>query len=165
MSETETHVPAPAAGQGDLVQLAPRGRLEGATRRKVAGFAEVHPNWDGVICLPGDPTHWVHLSAGEVVSFQSFLTARLAAALGASDTPDLNAVSDAMARPERIAGLLHSAELGGNRDEMLGVLMGAELAAAKVYWLGQQVVVLGSSALCDGYETLLQAQGVPVMRA
>ena len=143
----------------------PRGRLDQAERDKVAGFADTHPNWDGVIVVPGDPTHWVHVSAQEVVSFQSFLTFRLARAFGAGDAmPDETRLGDAMARPERLAAFLRSSELGGNRDEVLGTLMGAELAAAKVFWLGQQVVVIGHDRMAESYAQALVAQGVPVER-
>ena len=157
-------VPAPAAGAGPLEQGEPRGLLDAEARARVAAFAEMSPHWDGVICLPGDPTHWVHLSAGEIVSFQSFLTRRLAEAFGPAGTPDEGVLEAAMARPERLAAMLRSAELGGNRDEILGALMGAELAAAKIYWLGQQVVVMGEGALADGYAAALERLGVPVDR-
>ena len=155
-------VPAKALGEGPLGQLSPRDELGVKARLAVAGFAQAQPSWDGVICLPGDPSHWVHLSAGEVVSFQSFLTLRLAKALDGGGTPDITALHDTMARPERLATHLRSAELGGNRDEILGHLLGAELAAARAYWLGQEVIVLGEGAKAQGYLAALEAQGVPV---
>ena len=161
----ETMVPAPAEGEGALIQAQPRGRLEPEARAAVAAFARANPNWDGVVVIPGDPSHWVHLSAGEVVSFQSFLTLRLARAFDAETAePDMQKLGDSMARPERLAMHLRSAELGGDRDEILGTLLGAELAAAKVFWLGQHVVLLGDGALADGYDTALREQGVPVAR-
>lgn len=164
MSET---VPATALGEGPLKQCSPRDQLGVKARLAVAGVGVAQPNWDGIICLPGDPSHWVHLSAGEVVSFQSFLTLRLVAALvtgrdAAGMKPDMSALQDSMARPERIAAQLRHAELGGNSDEILGYLLGIELAAARVYWLGQQVIVLGDDAAADAYVSVLQAQGVPV---
>ena len=160
---TET-VPAPALGEGPLDQQSPRDALGVKARLAVAGLAVAQPNWDGVVCLPGDPSHWVHLSAGEVVSFQSFLTQRLSRVLGEGSVPDQTAVEAAMSRPERLAGYLRSAELGGNRDEILGYLLGAELAAARPYWLGQAVIVLGEGALTGAYVSVLQAQGVTVTR-
>ena len=157
-------VPAKALGAGSLKQETPLGELGEDARLAVAGFALAQPNWDGVICLPGDPSHWVHLSAGEVVSFQSFLTLRIAQALGGAGVPDPGAVQDTMARPERLATHLRSAALGRNNDEILGHLVGAELAAARAYWLGQKVIVLGDGARAEGYVTLLGSQGVPVTR-
>ncbi|KAA0913302.1 2-dehydro-3-deoxygalactonokinase [Aquicoccus porphyridii] len=157
-------VPCPALGSGDVVQDKPRGRLDADARMAVAGHAVAHPNWDGVICLPGLRSHWVHLSAGEIVSFQSFLTARLAHALDAGERADADALADTMTRPERLAQQLDSAELGGDRDALLGHLLGAEMAAARPYWLGQQVIVMGDDGLADGYANALGAQGVPVER-
>ena len=157
-------VPAKALGQGPLEQQTPRDHLEFNARLAVAGFAIAQPNWDGVVLLPGDPSYWVHLSAGEVVSFRAFLTQRMAMALEGGGRPDLTALNDSMARPERIAGDLRIAELGNDRDAILGHLMGAELAAARIYWLGQQVILLGDGDLADGYGKALEAQGVPVTR-
>lgn len=158
-------VPVQAAGEGAVEQDSPRGRLDAPARAMVADFAAIHPNWDGVICLPGDPTHWVHLSAGEIVSFQSFLTLRLSDVLGTGEVmPDMDALGEAMARPERLAMYLRAAELGKDRAAFLGALMGAELAAARVYWLGQQVAVLGDGTLADGYATALETLGVLVLR-
>ncbi|WP_372610135.1 2-dehydro-3-deoxygalactonokinase [Aquicoccus sp.] len=157
-------VPCPALGSGDVAQDQPRGKLDAAARLAVAGHAARHPHWDGVVLLPGVRSHWVHLSAGEIVSFQSFLTIRLARALDAGERVDAEALADTMARPERLAQHLDSAELGGNRDALLGHLLGAEMAAARPYWLGQQVVVMGDETLAEGYAAVLEAQGVPVER-
>ncbi|MBL4768139.1 MAG: 2-dehydro-3-deoxygalactonokinase, partial [Rhodobacteraceae bacterium] len=49
---------------------------------QVAGFLALNPGWDGVICMPGTHTKWVLVSAGEVVSFQTFMTGELFATLG-----------------------------------------------------------------------------------
>ena len=40
-----------------------------------------------------------------------------------------------------------------------------ELAAAKPYWLGQNVALLGASGLVAHYRTALEAQGLPVLIA
>ena len=34
-------------------------------------------NFDGIICLPGTHTKWVHVSAGEVISFRTFMSGEL----------------------------------------------------------------------------------------
>jgi 2-dehydro-3-deoxygalactonokinase len=67
-----------------LTQAAPPGLLPATACLRLAGVLATRPQWDGVCLLPGtDVTHWVHVSAGEVVSFASFLTPRLAQLLGA----------------------------------------------------------------------------------
>ncbi|PIE14030.1 MAG: hypothetical protein CSA70_02380 [Rhodobacterales bacterium] len=142
--------------------------MEVEPRLAIAGFLLAHPNWDGVAVVVGDPTHWAQISADEVVSFQSFLTLRIAAALGARGAVDGGgrvdgaAMAETLSRPERLAAHLASAEIGGAPGAALGHLIGAELGAARPYWLGQQVVVLGTGAMAAAYAAALEAQGVPV---
>ena len=80
-----------------------------------------------------------------------------------------DAVSDAISRPERIAarlfGLRAEALLGGltpdlARARLSGFLIGLELAGARPYWLGQDVVVLGAEGLAAAYLSALSAQGL-----
>ncbi len=46
-----------------------------------------------------------------------------------------------------------------SRARLSGHLIGAELAAARPYWLGQEVVVAGARALAGLYGDALSAQG------
>jgi 2-dehydro-3-deoxygalactonokinase len=78
------------------------------------GFLAAAPGFDGVLCLPGTHAKWVQISAGEVVSFRTFMTGELfdllsaqsvlrhSVAAGGSD-PDAfrEAVSDTLSRPEK----------------------------------------------------------------
>jgi 2-dehydro-3-deoxygalactonokinase len=149
---------------------------------QIAGFLAAEPGFDGVLCLPGTHTKWVHLSAGEVVSFQTAMTGEMFDLLSRQsvlrhsvDAETLDpeafaiAVSDALSRPERLAQRLFSiraeATLNGtsaqvSRARLSGALIGAELAAMRPYWLGQQVAVAGAPALADLYARALSAQGV-----
>lgn len=148
----------------DLEQRSPRGRLPGADRLALIGLTRLKTNWDGVACLIGpEHSHWVQISAGEAVSFQSFLTPRLVAVLApAAAGVDSNAAADTLSRPERLATHLNSADIAGSGEAILGHLIGAELAATRPYWLGQTVVVIGEGALARAYAVLLGQQGVPV---
>ncbi len=154
---------------------------------QIAGFLSLNPNWDGVICLPGTHNKWVQVSAGEVVSFRTFMTGEIFALLGRQsvlrhsvaetgwdDAAFAEALGDAMSHPERIAGQLFSLRardlLDGQRPEaararLSGLLTGAELAAARPYWLGQQIAVIGDGGPAQPYVAGLQAQGVPVTQA
>lgn len=149
---------------------------------QIAGALALHPEFDGVFCLPGTHSKWVHVSAGEVVSFQTFMTGELFALLstqsvlrhsiaaeGFDDTAFDTAVSDALSRPERIAArlftlraqsLLTDAAPIVARSRLSGLLIGIELAAAKPYWLGQPVTLIGAETLCDHYARALRAQGL-----
>lgn len=141
-------------------QDSPPDAIGAWVRLWIAGFLSRHPNWDGVICATqGDVRHWIHVSAGEAVSAQSFLTPRLVGALGGGATPDRNALADSLSRPERLAAHLRAAEVSGRPGAVTGHLIGAELAAARAYWLGQRTAVIAAppAPMADA----LAAQGVP----
>ncbi|MDP5360063.1 MAG: 2-dehydro-3-deoxygalactonokinase [Paracoccaceae bacterium] len=150
---------------------------------QISGFLARNPRWDGVICLPGTHTKWVHISADEVVSFQTFMTGELfdtiakhtvlrhsVASAGWDDAAFLTGLEQAIARPERLAarlfslranGLLHDMAGTTARAQLSGLLIGAELAAAKPYWLGQQIAVIGDSGLAKLYVDALATQAAP----
>jgi 2-dehydro-3-deoxygalactonokinase len=150
---------------------------------QIAGFLALNTGWDGVICLPGTHTKWVHVSAGEVVSFQTALTGELFALLarhstlrhsiaetGWDEDAFAAALDQARSRPERLAAalfalraddLLNGCPPDTARARLSGLLIGADLAASRAYWLGQQVAVIGASETAAPYVRALQLQGVP----
>ena len=149
-------------GLAGLIQKTPPDVIDGWVRLQLLGLTQDQPDWDGVACvLAGDVRHWVHLSAGEAVSCQSFLTPRLAATLGAVTAPDTEALTDSLSRPERLAAHLRSAEVTGNKAALSGHLIGAELAAARPYWLGQNVAVIAPAGAGPDLADALGMQGVP----
>ena len=149
---------------------------------QIAGFLALNPNWDGVICLPGTHSKWVHISAGEVVSFQTFLTGEMFALLsehsvlrhsvaGWDEAGFADGLAQGVDRPERLLarlfslraeGLLHGLDPAIARARLSGLLIGAELAAAKPYWLGQRVALVGDAGLSASYATALRSLSVPV---
>ncbi|WP_323784015.1 2-dehydro-3-deoxygalactonokinase [Thalassovita sp.] len=148
----------------DLEQSAPIGLLPAAERLLLIGLIRQHENWDGVACVIGaERSHWVQISANEAVSFQSFLTLRLAAILAPDAARvDAEAADDSLSRPERLATQLSSADLSGDGPAILGHLIGAELAAARPYWLGQRVALIGAERWVGAYRTALARQGVQI---
>lgn len=149
---------------------------------QIAGFLSANKDFDGVLCLPGTHTKWVRISADEVVSFQTSMTGELFQLLSqhsvlrhsiADHTDDADAFADAVAdiisRPEKLSQRLFALRaenvLNGlhpttARARLSGLLIGAELAATKPYWLGQDVAIAGSPALADAYAAALKTQGV-----
>lgn len=158
-------LPAPILPEGGsslaaLEQASPPDIVSGWVRLWIAGFLAARPDWDGVVCVThADVTHWIHLSAQEAVSMQSLLTPRLNAALNAAALPDSAALSETLSRPERLAAHLRAAEVAGDAGAIAGHLMGAELAATRPYWLGQQVAVISPAAA--PHVAALTDQGVP----
>lgn len=149
---------------------------------QIAGFLALNPDWDGVLCLPGTHCKWVHVSAGEIVSFRTFMTGELFDVIskntvlrhslegtGSNDADFLNAVSDTLSRPEkfaanlfslRAADLLNGQAPASARAKLSGAVIGMELAAAKPYWLGQNIALIGASTLCTLYKQALAQQGI-----
>ena len=163
-----------------LIQANPSDAMQGE-EATIAGFIAAHPEWDGVLCITGSSTRWVHISAGEVVSFSSFLTGEMFGLLTAqssmrdavagqgwqADVFD-SAVADVMSRPERLSAalaniradaLLLGVDPARARAQLSGCLIGAELAATRVYWLGQNVALIGDGVIVERYGAALRAQG------
>lgn len=151
-------VPCPVLGAGGAVQGAPQDRLPAPLRMQVAGAVLGRDRWDGVVLAgAGRRLYWVHVSADEIVSFQGSLTPGLMADLGAKGM-DSGALADTLSRPERLAAQLHRAELRGDAGALCGHLVGAELASARPYWLGMEVL-----NLCGAdWDMALSAQGAMV---
>ena len=127
------------------------------------------------------------ISAGEIVSFQTFMTGELFGLLSQQsvlrhsvesedwdNTAFAEAVNDALSKPEILAArlfrvratqLLNGSENGTARAQLSGLLIGTELAAARPYWLGQQVAVIGAPGLAHTYVNALVELGVPATRA
>ena len=152
---------------------------------QIAGFLAMNSDFDGVLCLPGSHTKWVQISAGEVVSFRTAMTGEMFAAMsrhtvlrhgigtGFDEAAFSAAVTDILSHPERLAmalfslraeGLLHGLDADATTARLSGLLIGAELAATRAYWLGQQIALIGDATLCDHYASALAAQGVPTTR-
>lgn len=163
-----------------LKQPSPADVMRGE-ETQIAGFLVADPGFDGVLCLPGTHNKWVRISAGEVVSFQTFMTGEVFALLaehsvlrhsvatGGWDEQAFGlALDDTLSRPDRIAARLFSlraeALLTGlapeiARARLSGALIGVELAAARPYWLGQQVAVIGAAGIAAAYANALTRQG------
>lgn len=164
-----------------LKQVSPADVMRGE-ETQIAGALTLRPGFDGVLCLPGTHSKWAHVSAGEVVSFQTCMTGELFALLsgqsvlrhgmageGFDEAAFDTALSDALSRPERLAarlfglraeGLLQGLAPGAARGRLSGLLIGIELAATRPYWLGQPVTIIGADRLSGLYARALAAQGV-----
>ncbi len=156
-------------------QEKPADLMQGDETR-IAGFLVKEPQFDGILCQPGMRTSWAHISAEEVVSFRSFLTGELLDFLDQAEDTGFDeaalqaGLDDIMSRPAELSAALFTlraeATLQGlspdvTRARLMAVLIGAELSAARPYWLGQEVVIMGNadSDLIRAYEIALKAQG------
>lgn len=168
-----------------LKQLTPPDVMRGE-ETQIAGFLGTRQNWDGVLCLPGTHTKWVQVSAGEIVSFRTLMTGELFDLLSAQsvlrhsigegwdEDSFADAVADTLSKPEQLAArlfglraadLLHDQDKDIARARLSGLLIGAELAATRPYWLGQQLAIIGADAVSRVYAAALRQQGAFVETA
>jgi 2-dehydro-3-deoxygalactonokinase len=182
-------------GNGHRLHIVPGLRCTGADGQADVMRGEETQLWgaalpSGACCvLPGTHSKWAWLGAGDSVqAFQTWMTGELYALLtqhgilgrlmqfgGAFDAP---AFDDGVRLGMRHhAELLHTlfaartAGLMGQRsaqalpDFLSGLLIGAEVAGARLHADAPGVTLLGDGALCDRYERALRAAGVAVQRA
>jgi 2-dehydro-3-deoxygalactonokinase len=148
---------------------------------QIAGLLLDDPSFAGVLCLPGTHTKWARVRAGEVAAFSTFMTGELYGLLAAQsvlrhglgghdwDAAEFEAsVQAAHADPNMLATRLFSIRsetLVGNlspasaRARLSGLLIGAEVAAAKTYWAGSDVVIVGSGEQSKLYADALRLFG------
>lgn len=196
-------VPCPPPGIRDAV-LAPAGDPRLAVRilpgvsqanppdvmrgeeTQIAGLLADTPGFDGVICLPGTHTKWVHLRNGAIDRFRTFMTGEIYDLLSrhsvlrhgmSQDAWDrdayLEAIDDAMEQPRlvsaelfslRAATLLHDMPPAVFRARLSGLLVGLELAGVLASEAIAQVTLIGSEALSGPYAEALRSRGVRAER-
>ncbi|TMV04205.1 2-dehydro-3-deoxygalactonokinase [Ruegeria sediminis] len=146
---------------------------------QIAGYLKRHPEFQGSICLPGTHTKWVRIDAGKVVHFRTFMTGELFALLskqsvlrhgigdGWNSDAFTTAVGDALSAPDqltaslfalRATALVSELDPDAARARLSGCLIGAELAGARPFWQGRNVVLIGDPSLCAHYSTALGTQ-------
>ena len=148
----------------------------------IAGVLAAEPDFDGVVCSISNKSVWAHISAGEIVSFQSFLTPELATGLmqgpmlaqavaqgGFRADAFTDVLENIIARPQNFGSELGripaSAALNGTDvntcwSRLMGAVIGLELSGARPYWLGQRVIVLGDAMMTPLYVAALAHVGL-----
>ena len=153
---------------------------------QIKGILRKYNRFDGVVCLPGTHTKWVRISAGEIVSFQTFLTGELFSLLsersvlkhslskeGLDEEIFKNSIQEIISDNKIFAARLFSlraesilenlSDLNA-RSRLSGYLIGLELSGSRSYWLGETVFILGEDSISLAYEIGLRSQGVAVSR-
>ena len=164
-----------------IMQTSPPDVMRGE-ETQIAGYLSKNPDFDGIICLPGTHTKWVHISANEIVSFKTFMTGEIFLSLSERSilkssvqsndfdpTSFLEAFEDTYSNPAllssklfglRAADLLENTSTKFLKSKLSGYLIGCELAGAKSYWLGQNMIMIGNNDLCILYQKALQKLGL-----
>lgn len=169
-----------------LCQRTPADVIRGE-ETQVAGLLADHPDYRGVVCLPGTHSKWAEVRDGQVVAFQTFMTGELFALLsqqsvlrhgmqgdasGPMDEAAFAAGLQAGAQGLRLVGALFGLRAEGlleglgataARARLSGLLIGQELAALDERWRGQPVCVIGGGELAERYRRALDTQGIAAL--
>lgn len=169
-----------------LCQRTPADVIRGE-ETQIAGLLADHPDYRGVICLPGTHSKWAEVRDGQVVAFQTFMTGELFALLsqqsvlrhgmqgdasGPMDEAAFAAGLQAGAQGLRLVGALFGLRAEGlleglgaaaARARLSGLLIGQELAALDERWRGQPVCVIGGGELAKRYRRALDTQGIAAL--
>jgi 2-dehydro-3-deoxygalactonokinase len=163
-----------------IMQNSPPDVMRGE-ETQIAGYLSKNPDFNGIICLPGTHTKWAHISAGEIVSFKTFMTGEIFLSLSEhsilkssvqsndfDQVSFLEAFDNTYSNPAllssklfglRAADLLENISAKILKSKLSGYLIGSELAGAKSYWLGQNIVLIGNNDLCILYDKALKELG------
>ena len=164
-----------------IKQLEPAPDVMRGEETQIAGVLSENPHFDGVLCLPGTHTKWVRISAGEIVHFKTFMTGELFSlfsvhsvlrhslmAAGGTEIEFASSVRSIVAEPADFAGRLFSVRaealvsgLGSAaaNARLSGLLIGAELAAAKTYWWDHSLMIVGNGPQSELYADALAILG------
>ena len=154
-------------------QIEPAPDVMRGEETQIAGILSEDPGFEGVLCLPGTHTKWVRVTAGEIVHFKTFMTGELFNLLavhsvlrhslddaGWDKAAFANAIRSMIAEPGGFAGQLFSIRAetlvcgldpATANARLSGTLVGAELAAARDYWEGQNLTIVGNGPQSQTY--------------
>lgn len=161
-------------------QMSPANVMRGE-ETQVAGMLSNDPDFDGVVCLPGTHTKWVRVNNRAIIDFETCITGEQFAFF--SETSVLShsmrdqgwddrafeggvrlATKDPVSVPRRLfeirAEMLVATQSSAQaRSTLSGLLIGQELMSVPRYWQGQDVTLIGATALCDLYSKALTLVG------
>ena len=160
----------------------------GARRRSCLGSKRI--SGERTVCMPGTHCKWVRLNGDAVTGFTTFLTGELynifsahsllrhsvdpAARVLPDDADFLHACRGMMAAPDqlparlfsiRAASLLQGLTPPRASAVLSGLLIGAEVGAAKKSYASDQLVLVGSGGLGLLYRAALEMAGFSVVPA
>ena len=168
-----------------LSQAAPADVMRGE-ETQIAGYLASDPGFDGTLCLPGTHCKWVRIARGRVEAFQTYMTGEMFSLISRQSVlrlslggavPDAGAAAsgaaDALADPHaaqrelfslRAGALLHNLVPEQAAGRLSGLLIGAELGAARDFWHNRKTIIIGAPELAALYETPMRTAGADARR-
>ena len=146
------------------------------------GIITEYNNFDGVVCFTGTHSKWVQIVGNEIISFETFMTGELFQIISqysilkqsiSTKKIDVNLASEyaliTLSDPHKFTKNLFELRAKNlinnlNSTEVLsclsGLTIGLEIAGSREYWLGNEVVLVGSSPMIDIYQLILSKQNI-----
>ena len=140
---------------------------------QIAGFININPDFNGVVCLPGTHAKWVSIKDREIKNFKTFMTGELFGVIsnhtlirhsisikGWNHASFEIGVHEGFKNPGSIASNLFSlrsesivndSDRYEARSRLSGLLLGLELNGAQSYWKNNNVTLIGSELLSNIY--------------
>ncbi len=167
-----------------LKQLDPPDVMRGE-ETQIAGFLSKTPQFEGMICMPGTHTKWVHVAGGKVVRFQSFMTGEMFSLLERQsvlrhsldrEPPDLTVFEATLAQvlddPTlavsglfgiRADDLLNDEDPAALRTRLSAYLIGSEVHAVTNTMRPSSTILIGAAELTTLYsQALIMKEFAPV---
>ena len=148
---------------------------------QIAGFLAQHPQFDGVVCMPGTHTKWANVAQGQVLRFQSYMTGEVFSLLArhsvlrhslGGEGFDMETFAETLPRvldepslaisglfPLRADDLLNGACASALRARLSAYLIGMEVHAAASQWQGADTALIGAPKLTRLYSQALSLKG------
>lgn len=149
------------------------------------GLSSLHPDWSGLVALPGTHTKWARFEGGRIAEFFTSMSGEIFDKLTASGLLASIVEGEAVDGPEFLEGVRHAQEhqlrlgtlLFGARARVIrgklerkhaasylrGILIGSEIADALTIYpqlKGNSIPLIGSSLVCKLYASALTSLGV-----
>ena len=146
---------------------------------QIAGFLKQTPDYNGLICLPGTHSKWVHVQNGQVVEYQTFMTGEVYDLLSRSSVLKHSVLGEGFSQPDfidaaksafenpadassqlfrlRAQHLVHDTDATVLRARLSGILIGQEVAAMERQWNQLAITLVGEEELCSLYKSALEA--------
>ncbi|WP_420858917.1 2-dehydro-3-deoxygalactonokinase [Marivivens marinus] len=169
-----------------VMQARPSDVMRGE-ETQISGYLASHPDFDGVLCLPGTHSKWVRVSGGCIQSFRTFMTgecfnllatnsvlSHVVAGEGWNAPSFIAALKQTLSAPQhltsqlfsiRASALLEGLDRAQSRSELSGILMGLEIGGAREFWEKSKTVLIGHDKLVQVYRSALEAVSAKVETA
>ncbi len=146
------------------------------------GIITKYDNFDGVVCFTGTHSKWVQIVGNEIISFETFITGELFQIISqysilkqsiSTKKIDVNLATKyaliTFSDPHkytknlfelRAKNLINNLKSTEVLSCLSGLTIGLEIAGSRKYWLGNQVILVGSSPMVDIYQLILNKQNI-----